>query len=388
MLLTKLKTPAPVGAAAVALVLWAVTPVRLPSAPLPKPAPPGEGTFIVGCVNNSRPDEVAALVGPDGAALGFVAVGEAKCILHPRVSPDGKRLAYLRQRPYAGKPTDRGRSRAVLDLYVADIGGKDPPTEPVVKDPYYGSFAWAPDGKRLYVSSLPAAQKLEELIIVSVKTPGELVPVKTRLVDLATRKETPLDIPEGHGVCDVTPDGKTVLTRKIRRYPDPIFESCTSYLVPLATLKPKAITPDEEGFNQARFSPDGKRVAGVRPGWMMKSKEKGLFVYDIAAERLTPVAIPKDIPPERLEQVAWAPDGKRLAVLWWVPQAGGAVAVGGPPGAPVVRGDGHPIHRITSFDPNGANAKMVQEFKARPFDYAVNGFDWADLGRPGAGPRE
>jgi RNA polymerase sigma factor (sigma-70 family) len=385
MLLTKLKTAAPVGAAVVALALGALVPGQLPSAPLPKPAPPGEGTFVVGGVNNSKPGEVAALVAPDGAALGFVAVGEVKVILEPRVSPDGKRLALLRKRPYAGKPVDAGRSRAVLDLYVADIGGKDPPTEPIVKDVYFGSFAWTPDSKQLYVSSLPAGP---DLIIRVVETPGELVPVKTRLVDVATRKETPVDVPEGHGVCDVTPDGKTLLTRKIQRYPHPIFESCTSYLVPLATLKPRAITPDEEGFNQARFSPDGKRVAGVRPGHMVKAKEKGLFVYDVAAERLTPVALPKDIPSEKLDQVAWAPDGKRLAVLWWVPQSGGAVPVGGPPGGPVVKADGHPIHRITSFEPNGANAKLVQEFKARPFDYTIYGFDWADLARPSAAPRE
>jgi hypothetical protein len=41
-----------------------------------------------------------------------------------------------------------------------------------------------------------------------------------------------------------------------------------------------------------------------------------------------------------------------------------------------------PAHRITTFDPNGGNAKMVQEFKAHPFDYLAYGFDWADLVRP------
>jgi hypothetical protein len=98
------------------------------------------------------------------------------------------------------------------------------------------------------------------------------VPVKTRLFDPATKKETPLDIPKGHGVCDVTPDGKTVLTRKILRYPSPNGESSTSYLVPLATLKPKVIAADEEGFDHARFSPDGNRVAGVRQGHTKSKK--------------------------------------------------------------------------------------------------------------------
>jgi RNA polymerase sigma factor (sigma-70 family) len=402
MLFAKLKTAAPACAAVVALALGAVAPAQFPGAakspdragrfpvpalleraPLPVEKPkPREGTFVVGCVNNSKPGEVAALYAPDGTARGFVAVGKLTVIMHPRVSSDGKRLAFLRKRPYAGKPQDRGRSRAILDLYVADIGAKDGPTEPIVKD-LRGSFAWTPDSKQLYVSSLPEGQ---DLLIKSAKTPGQLVPVKTRLVDVATKKETTLDIPEGHGVCDVTPDGKTVLTQKTLRYPE-FVESSTSYLVPLATLKPKAITADEEGFDHARFSPDGNRVAGVRLEHT-KSKEKGLFVYDIAKERLTSVALPKDIPSEKCVQVAWAPDGKRLAVLWWVAQPGGSGAVGGPAGAPVVKGAGHPIHRITSFDPNGASAKMVREFKARPFDYLIYGFDWADLVRPGAATRK
>src|SRR5262249_14506893 len=148
--------------------------------------------------------------------------------------------------------------------------------------------------------------------------------------------------------------------------------------------KPKMIGPDEEGFDHARFSPDGTQVAGVRAWWHTKSKEKGLFVYDVATDRLAPVPLPKDIPPDRhVEGVAWAPDGKRLAVLWSdaLPRPAAAVGggapgappgVAGPPGAPWV-----PTHRITTLDPNGTNAKLVREFKARAFDYLVYGFDWA-----------
>jgi RNA polymerase sigma factor (sigma-70 family) len=413
MLFTKLKTAAPACAAVVALALGALMPAQLPGAakepdpvgrlpvpdvlvraPLPVQKPePRESTFVVGCTNNSKPGEVAALVAPDGTARGFVAVGERKTILDPRVSPDGKRLAFLWKRPSTGKPVDRARTRVILDLYVADIGAKDAPTEPIIKDVIWASIAWAPDSRQLYVSSLPEGQYINELAGQKVPMEGQIVAVKTRLFDLAAKKETRLDIPEGHGICDVTPDGKTVLTRKIVQYPE-YGSSSTSYLVPLATLKPKAIAADEEGFDHSRFSPDGNRVAGVRLEHT-KSKEKGLFVYDIAKERLTPVALPKDIPSEKLVQVAWAPDGKRLAVLWWVKGPVGPAGAGAPggPGRPggggaVPGGNWAPIHRITTFKPNGENATLVQEFKARPYDYLVYGFDWADLVRPVAAPRE
>jgi RNA polymerase sigma factor (sigma-70 family) len=404
MLFTKLKTAVLGCAAVVVLALGAIMPAQLPGAakepgsvgrlrvpvelvraPAQKPES-RESTFVVGCTNNSKPGEVAALVAPDGKGLGFVAVGERKIVMNPRVSPDGKRLAFLWQRPYAGKPQDVARSRSILDLYVVDIAAKEAPTEPILKDVICASFAWMPDSKQLYVSTLPEEQFINELAGQIVPMDGQVVAVKTRLFDLASKKETPLDVPEGHGVFDVTTDGKTLLTRKLMQHPSHL-ESISSYLVPLATLKPKAIAADEEGFDHARFSPDGKRVAGVRKQFT-KSKEKGLFVYDIAKERLTPVALPKDIPSEKLVQVAWSPDGKRLAVLWWEPQADGHGAVGGPPGVPAVRAGGHPIHRITSFDPNGENAKLVQQFKARPFDFMVWGFDWADLVRPAAAPRE
>jgi RNA polymerase sigma factor (sigma-70 family) len=395
MVMTKLKLIAAGLACSVMLVAGLVYgpapggagPAAAAGTPLPVQKPePREGTFVVGCTNNSKPGEVAALVALDGTARGFVAVGELKIVMNPRVSPDGKRLAFLWKGPYTGKPQDVARSRAILDLYVADIGGKDPPTEPIIKDVIYASIAWTPDSKQLYVSTLPEEQYINELAGQKVPFTGQIVAVRTRLFDLGTKKETPIDIPEGHGVCDVTADNKAVLTQKIMQYPS-YRESITSYLVPLATLNPKAIADDEEGFDHARFSPDGKRVAGVRQQHT-QSKEKGLFVYDIATERLTAVALSKEIPQEKLKQVAWAPDGKRLAVLWWVPAPEGSIAVGGPPGAPGVRADGHPIYRITSFDPNGENAKMVQEFKARPFDYMVWGFDWADLVRPAAAPRE
>jgi hypothetical protein len=110
--------------------------------------------------------------------------------MDPRLSPDGKRLAFRRQRPYTGKKEDVARARVILDLYVADIGAKDAPTEPIIKDVIYASIAWAPDSKRLDVSSLPEGQYINEAGGQTVPKKGQIVAVKTRLFDLATKKET------------------------------------------------------------------------------------------------------------------------------------------------------------------------------------------------------
>src|SRR5262245_58659820 len=103
VLFTKLKTAAWACAAVVALALGALTLAQLPGAakgpvpvgrppvpavlvrapvPLQRPGP-RESTFVVGCTNNSKPGEVAALVAPDGTARGFVAVGQRKVLMCP-----------------------------------------------------------------------------------------------------------------------------------------------------------------------------------------------------------------------------------------------------------------------------------------------------------------
>jgi RNA polymerase sigma factor (sigma-70 family) len=421
VLLAKLRNTAVVCATVAAFTLWAFAPAQLPAAvegprlagafavskdPVPKEnQEPRENAFVVGRLNgvsklpNAKRgewDSVTELLGPDGKSRGFVPVGELMDIRNPRVSPDGKLLAFFRQGrtsqderrgrlppPKAGPLTNEGLFIWYpMDLYVVDLGSKKPPAEPLMKDLRCASLAWSSDSRQLYISSVPggkeAIAKLKEKAedeTLQERNPTIVMPVKTWLFDLAAKKETLLDIPEGHGVYDSTPDGKTVLTRKIVWNQMQI--SSTSYLVPLTTLKPRAITADEEGFDHARFSPDGSRVAGIRTEFT-KSKEKGLFLYDVAKESLSRVPLPQGILPEKLTQVAWAPDGKQIALLWGIPvgrPGGGAPGLPGSAGG-MGGGGGIQNYRISAFDLNGENMKLIREYKGteQPF-----GLDWADL---------
>ena len=229
MLFAKLKIVTAVCVTGAALALWALAPAGGASAaPAPKPLAPGaaesrlvggfpiapvkanyrapvpsapnqeprDKTFVVGLSNRTKRNEVAELLNPAGVSQGYLPVGELWNLMNPRVSPDGKRLAFLRQRPASSKE-DKGVKRGIpLELYVVDLSSKEPPTEPLVRDlrcrsiTCGPSIAWSPDSKQLYISAVSEGKEVMA---------GQVVPVTTRLFDLATKKETALDIPEGHG---------------------------------------------------------------------------------------------------------------------------------------------------------------------------------------------
>src|SRR5262249_18251839 len=152
----------------------------------------------------------------------------------PRFSPDGKRLALLRQHP-----VEVGRGRWIpYELYVVDLDAKGPPA-PLLTGLRCPSFAWSRDGRSLFVSSIPKGKRLE------AEPAGNTAPGPTRLLDLTTGKDRALDIPEGHGVGDVAPDGKTVLTTVTTW--DPYVERIVNAVVRLDARK--ATPLNEEGLN-------------------------------------------------------------------------------------------------------------------------------------------
>jgi Tol biopolymer transport system component len=202
-------------------------------------------------------------------------------------------------------------------------------------------FAWSADGKKLYVSNIPK-DKLRVADNVD-----QVVPVCTRVYDLEKKTDSATDIPEGHIVSDVAPDGKSVLTTV--QVWDPMAERLTNHLVALDTFKPVAL--GKEGLFEPRFSPDGTKVIGVR-GPVNSSDKKGLFIFDIAKKEEARVALPKEYDEVPMTRACWSPDGKRILFQWQRQGGPHPVGAGGAPGAAQI---GHVA--IANID--GSNVKQI-----------------------------
>jgi hypothetical protein len=236
---------------------------------------------------------------------------------------------------------------------VFDLGAKEGPKEPLMTDLRWPSVAWSPDGAKLYGSQVDPEK------VAGPREDGKPPPLVSWTYDLGAKKKTPLALPTGHGVMDISPDGKTLLTV----VHDPFDPPATrTYLVPLDTLKPRPLTGT--AFKGMRFSPDGKSVLGNR-----SDKEGGksvlvpLAVVSVAdgSERLVPV-------PEGVgwaHHACWSPDGKRVAFHWLEEVTPAqAPAKGNPPK--------RLASRVTVADADGRNARTI----VRRNDPEVAGLDW------------
>jgi predicted DNA-binding protein (UPF0251 family) len=367
MFLTKLMLIATgaAGLLAVAVGLWSAgpavaTPVPpLPvvpaRAPVPPPGPPRVGAIVV---TSSQPGPPAEVRTPDGAEGPSVALGAAPTVregapsfcplMGPRLSPDGKRLAAFRLGPI---PQMNG-PWTPFHLWVFDLDAKEGPKEPLLTDVRYPSVVWSADGTKLYGSQVDPEKAAED-----IKPP----PLVSWVYDLGAKKKTPLALPTGHGIMDLSPDGKVLLTVVHDPFDPP---STRTYLVPLDTLKPRPLT--ETAFKGMRFSPDGKSVLGNR-----SDKAGGkpvlvpLAVVSVAdgTERQLPV-------PDGAVWVyhaCWAPDGKRVAYHWYEevsPPAAQLPVKGNPPK--------RFASRVSVADADGRNPKTI----VRREDQEVTGLDW------------
>jgi Tol biopolymer transport system component len=160
---------------------------------------------------------------------------------------------------------------------------------------YCDSFAWSPDGTRIAVTDYPDRKK--------DPWAGE-----HHVVEVATKKKTPLKLPDNHVVTDWSHDGKHLLTHSFVR---------GKALGRIHLMNPdgtehKALTPADQSCSHGRLSPDGTRV--LYYGYGPKG-EIELRVLDLATGKTTTVAMDAGgtvIP----GWYCWSPDGKRIAYVW------------------------------------------------------------------------
>jgi RNA polymerase sigma factor (sigma-70 family) len=343
--------------AAVALPFAAKPRPTASAAPVPAAAP-REGVIVV--TRTLSKDRTAEVLDPAGTRVGQLNLGNVNNAWTPRLSPDGKRAAVLSYIPPEVGTATKWPSFA---LFVVDLDAKAAPDPDRVLATHVRcpSLAWSADGKTLYVSSIPK----EKLRVAD--NVDQVVPVRTRVYDLAAGTDRATDIPEGHGVSDVARDGKSVLTTV--QVKDPDAERLTNHIVPLDTLKPEQL--GKEGLFEPRFSPDGKRVLGVRRAISL-SVNQGLYVVDLAKKQETRVTLPKEFEGVSMERACWSADGKRV-LFQWSEEVPGAPPPGA--GAPGGAGGRRTAHRVSVAGIDGSNVKRIAAIDNGTWE-TITGIDW------------
>jgi hypothetical protein len=310
-------------------------------APVPRLAP-REGVVLVTSFSKDRPVE---LYKPDGTLIGQPAVGEATAPWNARLSPDAKRALVFRLGPI---PQNTG-PWTPNHLFVLNLDAKEGPNEALMRDLRCPAAVWSPDGKKLYGSQVDPQQENEPRDL------GKLIPMISWGFDLRENKKSPLAIPSGHEIKDISPDGKLLLTTIVdSREAFPI----RTYLVPLATLKPRPLT--EKRFHGMRISPDGKSVLGQFVG--AKGDDPRTFTVVATGDgSARPVRLPDGVP--AVYHACWSPSGRRIAYHW-------REEVPAPPGytSPTWR-----VSRVTIADADGRNATTIIR---REDDEVIQSLDW------------
>jgi RNA polymerase sigma factor (sigma-70 family) len=190
-----------------------------------------------------------------------------------RISPDGKRIAYrVHQR------TD-GESK-----YAIHIRDLDPEGVPVDLGIDGQELCWSGDGTQIAVSRGQAG---------------------TAIVDVATKKQTPIKLPEEHWITDWSSDGQWFLVQ---------FKTDKG-LCQLARMKRddgeiEHLPGTEGGVYGGRISRDGKSVLFDRLEGKFVSNLWVLNLEDGKTRQVTQASN------GFIRGYAWSPSGKRIAYTW------------------------------------------------------------------------
>ncbi|MBM3273688.1 MAG: PD40 domain-containing protein, partial [Candidatus Sericytochromatia bacterium] len=214
--------------------------------------------------------------------------GEAN--VHPRLSPDGKRLAYLSSRHQDSYLYLRGHVMGFLSLMVADPDGRNGREIPMGKG-RTSTYAWSPDGKQLVLSVASEDEQSGDpaFNLFVCDADGKNGKQLTRL-PMAT---DPAWKPGGSEVAFVSAwDGKA---------------SLKSVDVKTGKVRDLDIDFGDRLIAGLAWSPDGKRLVGTS---YLSGEGGKLIEIDVAAGTYKPLTDGG----ERLADVEpeWSPDGRSI----------------------------------------------------------------------------
>jgi RNA polymerase sigma factor (sigma-70 family) len=318
------------------------------AAPVPKVAR-SEGVIVVSSFSTEKPIEI---VKPDGTAVRVVKPDGWFKPWQTRVTADGKRAVCADMYPTVERKLKWWTLHAVRWL---DLDADDAKPTTITEEVYCPTVACTPDGTAAYYSHI------DETKLGGAPDHGVNLPFETWEFDPATGKKTRLKLPSDHAVLDISPDGKTLLTKTTEFGTD----KQQVYLTPLGTLKPEKFSDSPLAVvHTPRFSPDGKRVLWAKvPAGPLNQDTMGVFVVEVATKKETKVNLPPGV---QAYHLCWSPDGTRIAFHWWE-------AVPSPNG-------GDTASRVTVCDADGSNPTVVVKREpSKPCpggNESIRGLDW------------
>jgi dipeptidyl aminopeptidase/acylaminoacyl peptidase len=231
------------------------------------------------------------------------------------ISPDGKKVAWVED-----IITKHGVSTGDTVIYVADIGGKNPPKRisAAVADAIHaeGSVAWSPDGKKLAFLSDAAKAGQLQLYIMDVAGPSGSA---RKLTQVKGFLSSPGWSPSGKTIAVLFTENATraagplvAETPETGEIKDSFFEQRLA-LVDVATAKLDQISPADTYIYEYDWSPDGLRFAVTAAlgngdnNWYIAE----LFTLDAATGLMKSIYKP----PLQIANPAWSPDGQRIAFI-------------------------------------------------------------------------
>jgi dipeptidyl aminopeptidase/acylaminoacyl peptidase len=256
------------------------------------------------------------------------------------ISPDGKKVAWVED-----IITKRGVPTGDTVIYVAEIGGKNPPkrVSAAAADALHaeGSVAWSPDSKKLAFLSDAAKAGQLQLYVMDAAGPGGSA---RKLTNVKGFLSTPGWSPDGKTIAVLFTENATraagplvAETPEIGEIKDSFFEQRLA-LVDLGTGKLSQISPADTYVYEYDWSPDGLRFAVTAAlgngdnNWYIAE----LYTLDAATGLMKSIYKP----PLQIANPAWSPDGQRIAFIGGLmsdePSVGGDIFVIPAPGGEAI----------------------------------------------------